>query len=480
MHFFRRNSEKNLREKLDKIAHDFEKQIQKVQTIPQSQKRIQVIILIIFVLFLFITSILTYLGYIPPSIIIIGAVVYFPITMLTDQWGKMRLRNISKKMLRNVDETEKIAEQILDKLSGKQAAAILSQYGIPMIELERKSFFTELRKKCESYGETDKKQPYQRSSVNSKQQGNMKSMRQRQYESGSFDPEMEQDYDDEEIYDEDLEYDGQQQYDDQEQEQIKQKKQQQDEQEIQKEEDDEEDEDVELVSSENEEEEQNSKADEQKKIGDESTDYKTVIIHDNENNNNTKVDLSEIIEITELPEIPPNMRVFSAGNKLKDKSSKKKKKKKKKGIKNTQNEKEIPKIEENKQNLNKKEKEQKKQNPAHNRSQTSISNPHEPITKKIHRKTRSVTKNVALKLLEWLADEDEEEQDEDDNSNKNGKIGKKGAFGENEDNSDVKFALICEKCKAHNGLVRKEELNAITYYCPRCNFLNGKKKPKVA
>ncbi|KAL6844168.1 hypothetical protein ACP4OV_025841 [Aristida adscensionis] len=38
------------------------------------------------------------------------------------------------------------------------------------------------------------------------------------------------------------------------------------------------------------------------------------------------------------------------------------------------------------------------------------------------------------------------------------------------------YALICGNCHMHNGLARKEDFAFITYYCPRCNALNGSRQ----
>ncbi|GBG92235.1 hypothetical protein CBR_g54778 [Chara braunii] len=35
------------------------------------------------------------------------------------------------------------------------------------------------------------------------------------------------------------------------------------------------------------------------------------------------------------------------------------------------------------------------------------------------------------------------------------------------------YALICALCHQHNGLAKKEDYEVLTYYCPRCNHLNG-------
>lgn len=37
-----------------------------------------------------------------------------------------------------------------------------------------------------------------------------------------------------------------------------------------------------------------------------------------------------------------------------------------------------------------------------------------------------------------------------------------------------KYALICEQCFSHNGLVRLEELQTVQYTCPKCGHFNSK------
>lgn len=37
---------------------------------------------------------------------------------------------------------------------------------------------------------------------------------------------------------------------------------------------------------------------------------------------------------------------------------------------------------------------------------------------------------------------------------------------------DRRYALICEKCLGHNGLVRKSEYDRTRYVCPRCGAFN--------
>ncbi|KAK1278171.1 hypothetical protein QJS04_geneDACA007278 [Acorus gramineus] len=38
------------------------------------------------------------------------------------------------------------------------------------------------------------------------------------------------------------------------------------------------------------------------------------------------------------------------------------------------------------------------------------------------------------------------------------------------------YALICGNCHMHNGLARKEDFPYITYYCPHCHALNGRRQ----
>ncbi|KAM0787783.1 hypothetical protein ACM66B_003838 [Microbotryomycetes sp. NB124-2] len=39
-----------------------------------------------------------------------------------------------------------------------------------------------------------------------------------------------------------------------------------------------------------------------------------------------------------------------------------------------------------------------------------------------------------------------------------------------------KYALICGKCYAHNGLVPREQYDTIQYQCPRCGFMNPSRR----
>jgi len=45
-------------------------------------------------------------------------------------------------------------------------------------------------------------------------------------------------------------------------------------------------------------------------------------------------------------------------------------------------------------------------------------------------------------------------------------------LGDDEARPESKYALICIKCFAHNGLVRQEELDQIQYLCPKCGTFN--------
>lgn len=42
------------------------------------------------------------------------------------------------------------------------------------------------------------------------------------------------------------------------------------------------------------------------------------------------------------------------------------------------------------------------------------------------------------------------------------------------DDRGSRYALICPRCHAHNGLVREHELSTISYICPNCHFHIGK------
>ncbi|WAQ82618.1 hypothetical protein PtA15_2A935 [Puccinia triticina] len=48
-------------------------------------------------------------------------------------------------------------------------------------------------------------------------------------------------------------------------------------------------------------------------------------------------------------------------------------------------------------------------------------------------------------------------------------------LGDDEARPESKYALICIKCFAHNGLVRQEELDQIQYLCPKCGTFNPSK-----
>ncbi|KAF9981925.1 hypothetical protein BGZ65_003416, partial [Modicella reniformis] len=41
---------------------------------------------------------------------------------------------------------------------------------------------------------------------------------------------------------------------------------------------------------------------------------------------------------------------------------------------------------------------------------------------------------------------------------------------------DTKFALVCGKCFAHNGLALPQEIDDIQYFCPKCNFFNPSRR----
>jgi len=44
--------------------------------------------------------------------------------------------------------------------------------------------------------------------------------------------------------------------------------------------------------------------------------------------------------------------------------------------------------------------------------------------------------------------------------------------------SHTRYALICQKCFTHNGLVRESEWETTQYRCPKCNFLNTSPRSK--
>ncbi|RKP04584.1 hypothetical protein THASP1DRAFT_33632 [Thamnocephalis sphaerospora] len=41
-----------------------------------------------------------------------------------------------------------------------------------------------------------------------------------------------------------------------------------------------------------------------------------------------------------------------------------------------------------------------------------------------------------------------------------------------------KYALICQRCHTHNGLVLPEELEDIQYFCPKCNHFNASRRKR--
>ncbi|MBW0485830.1 hypothetical protein O181_025545 [Austropuccinia psidii MF-1] len=52
-------------------------------------------------------------------------------------------------------------------------------------------------------------------------------------------------------------------------------------------------------------------------------------------------------------------------------------------------------------------------------------------------------------------------------------------LGDDEARPESKYALICIRCLAHNGLVLKEELNQIQYLCPKCGAFNPSKNKRA-
>ncbi len=40
---------------------------------------------------------------------------------------------------------------------------------------------------------------------------------------------------------------------------------------------------------------------------------------------------------------------------------------------------------------------------------------------------------------------------------------------------EQKYALICARCHAHNGLALKEEFNEVQYVCPHCGHFNSRR-----
>jgi hypothetical protein len=47
------------------------------------------------------------------------------------------------------------------------------------------------------------------------------------------------------------------------------------------------------------------------------------------------------------------------------------------------------------------------------------------------------------------------------------------------DDRSSKYALICQQCYTHNGLVLPEEFESTQYVCPNCHFLNPARRPKT-
>ncbi|KAI8054512.1 hypothetical protein BDF22DRAFT_613910, partial [Syncephalis plumigaleata] len=41
-----------------------------------------------------------------------------------------------------------------------------------------------------------------------------------------------------------------------------------------------------------------------------------------------------------------------------------------------------------------------------------------------------------------------------------------------------KYALICQSCHTHNGLVLPDELEDIQYFCPKCNYYNASRRKR--
>ncbi|KAG8917555.1 hypothetical protein FRC01_002377 [Tulasnella sp. 417] len=51
-------------------------------------------------------------------------------------------------------------------------------------------------------------------------------------------------------------------------------------------------------------------------------------------------------------------------------------------------------------------------------------------------------------------------------------------LGEDNESSNSKFALICENCFNHNGLVKEAEFDDMKYVCPKCGHFNRSPKQK--
>lgn len=49
-----------------------------------------------------------------------------------------------------------------------------------------------------------------------------------------------------------------------------------------------------------------------------------------------------------------------------------------------------------------------------------------------------------------------------------------------EEQNNLKYALICEKCLSHNGLAKPEEVDSVQYFCPKCLHFNMPKKSRGA
>ena len=45
------------------------------------------------------------------------------------------------------------------------------------------------------------------------------------------------------------------------------------------------------------------------------------------------------------------------------------------------------------------------------------------------------------------------------------------------DGPNNRYALICQSCFTHNGLVKEDDLDSVRYRCVMCNYINGKKLP---
>jgi hypothetical protein len=47
-----------------------------------------------------------------------------------------------------------------------------------------------------------------------------------------------------------------------------------------------------------------------------------------------------------------------------------------------------------------------------------------------------------------------------------------------EEGPTSKYALICERCHTHNGLVLPEELEDVQYFCPKCHHFNPSRRKR--